>query len=264
MIPHRLPFLLSLLLAPTTLLASGVNASGAVQGTELYNVGALNGPVSGSGSYIGAQWNLQAASHADYTSWGTYASGHRDDNFSGGMGAGAVTAFALSDDRVTFSGGTATYTLHYSLEGFLAVDGARFTTAEINFRVRVGGGEVLLFDDVLRYDDPRGNIVNISRTLASDPFTINDGADAQLTVNMFSQAILEGFSGETPDATSDFQNTVKFLYFEARDANGALMSGITATGETGTVYAVNPVPEPTSLAALGIAALVFRRRTTRA
>ena len=67
--------------------------------------------------------------------------------------------------------------------------------------------------------------------------------------------------GSTLSQDVDFSSTAKLAAILLFDANGNPVADYTVTGASGTVYPTSPVPEPASLAALGLGALaLFRRR----
>ena len=241
--------------------ADGVSVRGFRTGADLYSNGSAVGPISGSGSYVGPTWNIQAASVADYGTLGASVQGHRDNTFSPGDNstndAGAIASF---EDHIHFSSGSGTFQVHIDLDGSLDIDGARFTDAGIDLLLRYGSflDTVLHFERKLRWEDLPTTHLLVDEHLVSDPIPFNSTTDTRLVMNMLATVTLQGFAGDTPDASSDFMDTARVAYLEVRDAGGNLINP-TAVGTSGHAYLVN-VPEPSVACWAGVALVGLRRR----
>lgn len=67
--------------------------------------------------------------------------------------------------------------------------------------------------------------------------------------------------GSSVIGSGDFSATATLVAIEIYDENGNLVTDATAVGASGTTYAtIRPVPEPASMAALGLGALALLRR----
>ena len=130
----------------------------------------------------------------------------------------------------------------------------------------IASSNVLNWSRELNHDTTDSDSLFIDEAVFTDWVSFDDGETLNVFTKLSSQINLDGFSGESFEAYSDFLHTARLTYFEAVDATGAPID-ITATGASGTNYRVNgAVPEPASmgLVAIGLVALARRRSASRA
>ena len=167
-------------------------------------------------------------------------------------------AFAGFTDVLSFGGGAMA---GYSSRYVFFVDGeatpfpiASFLSATItggeeeSFRILEGGGRVAQYyaTDLHPISALTGQTADILFTTQFNPalYIVEDGSD------------LSGFG--------EFSSTITLAAIEVFDANGNQVMDATATGASGTVYpTVRPVPEPASMAALGLGVLALLKRRRR-
>ncbi len=153
-------------------------------------------------------------------------------------------------------GGTAT--------GYMATYVFRITGENENYKsfslldVTVGSGANQRFT----FYNP-GPVEQIVRT---DPVFIGQaGQKASVQMSSIFQPNLKELSlGEDLYGDSNFSNTVEFLGLELRDMDGNLVTDVTITGMSGTMY--QPVPEPATMVIVGglIGLGILKRRKSAA
>lgn len=95
------------------------------------------------------------------------------------------------------------------------------------------------------------------------------GTSFQQNVQVQFTTRYDAFTGDFSEGADDagkalFQSTVTLDAVLLYDQNDRLVTGYTVTGDSGTGYRSTPVPEPTTMAALGLGALGMLRRRKRA
>lgn len=116
-------------------------------------------------------------------------------------------------------------------------------------------------DDQEYLDIDLGRRGNIAQYVTTDKHLISPGFEQDVNV-LFSAQFNPSAFGESTllEGSADFSSTATLAGIGLYDANDNLVSGFTVSSLSGTQYPTAPVPEPATMAALGLAALATLRR----
>ena len=166
-------------------------------------------------------------------------------------------AFAGFKDELKFggvSGGGYSVKYVFFVEGRASGSGV---SADVVATVGSNPFEDLKVDITGPYTTP------IGQYLSTRSYAVADLQSELLDVYFTTQ--FNPYFGNLPDGSTlagkaDFSSTASLAAVLLYDASGNLATNYTVTGKSGTSYPVAPVPEPASLAALGLGALALLRR----
>jgi hypothetical protein len=169
-------------------------------------------------------------------------------------------AFAIFDDVLHFGGNLqAGYKARYIFH----IEGDNYGTSvpygdggAADLVAEIGGDAADTFFDF----DPG----YFNGTWATSDHEINGITPESIHVQFSNQVVFNlpnYLDGSNLDGTSDFSSTVTLVDIEVVDENGNYVTGWWVTSDSGTNYpTMKAVPEPTSMAALGLGALAMMRR----